>query len=131
LASAHRPKQLTLITILVFIFGIAMFVYWGLFILQGLPIDGIPILSEMVAACLAIITAIGLMRMKSWSLPCGLALAGLWSYGVIAGIQMVMENGLDFTSPFGALTDAILFPLILAFSVYMAIYLWQNRRVFE
>jgi hypothetical protein len=100
-------------------------------ILQGRPIEGIPILSEMVAACLAIITAVGLMRMKSWSLPCGLALAGLWAYGVIAGIQLVMENGLDFTSPFGALTDAILFPLILAFSIYMTIYLWRNRRVFE
>jgi len=127
----HRPKQLTFITALVLIFGVAMFVYWGLFILQGMPIEGIPILSEMVAACLAMITAVGLMRMKSWSLPCGLALAGLWAYGVIAGIQMVMENGLDFTSPFGALTDAILFPLVLAFSVYMAIYLWRNRRVFE
>jgi hypothetical protein len=85
----------------------------------------------MVAACLAIITAIGLIRLKSWSLPCSLALAGLWAYGVIAGIQLVLENGLDFTSPFGALTDAILFPLILAFSVYMAVYLWQHRRLFE
>jgi hypothetical protein len=131
MASAHRPKQLTLITILVCIFGITMFVYWGLFIIQGIPIDGIPILSEIVAACLAIITAIGLMRMKSWSLPCGLALAGLWAYGVIAGIQLVLEDGLDFTSPFGALTDAILFPLVLAFSIYMAVYLWRHRSLFE
>ena len=85
----------------------------------------------MVAACLAIVTAIGLIRMKSWSLPCSLALAGLWGYGVIAGIQMVLESGFDFTSPFGTLTDAILFPLILAFFVYMAMYLWRNRSVFE
>jgi hypothetical protein len=59
--------------------------------------------------------------MKRWCVPCSLALAGLWAYGVIASIQMVIENGLDFTSPFGARTDAILFPLILAFSVFMAV----------
>jgi hypothetical protein len=125
-----RPKQLTIITILVAIFGVAMFVYWGLFILQGIPIGGIPVLAEMVTACLAIITAIGLIRMKSWSIPCTLMLAGLWGYGVISGIQLVIENGLDFTSPFGALTDAILFPLILVFSIYMAITIWRNRREF-
>jgi hypothetical protein len=30
MASTHRPKQLTFITALVLIFGVAMFVYWGL-----------------------------------------------------------------------------------------------------
>lgn len=125
-----QSKQLNLITVLVSIFGIAMFIYWGMFILQGIPVDGIPILAEMVTACLAIVTAFGLIRRQKWSIPCALTLAGLWGYGVISGIQLVLENGLDFTSPFGALTDAILFPLILIFSVYMAMTVWRNRSVF-
>jgi hypothetical protein len=45
----------------------------------------------------------------------------LWDYGVIGGIGLVLQHGLDFMSPFGAITDAVLFPLILAFSVYMAV----------
>jgi hypothetical protein len=127
----QRPKQLIFITIMVALFGIAMFVYWGMFIIQQIPILGIPILSESITACLAIVTAIGIMRMKSWSVPFSLVLSGLWGYGVIAGIQLVLENGLDFSSPFGALTDAILFPLILIYAVYMAFYMWCNRSLFE
>ncbi len=129
--AVQQPKQFIAITIMILLFGVAMFVYWGLFIAQGIAIDGIPILAEIVTACLAIITGIGLLRMKKWSLPSSLVLAGLWSYGVISGIQLVLEKGLDFSSPFGAFTDAVLFPIILVFSIYMAIYFWRNRSLFE
>jgi hypothetical protein len=45
----------------------------------------------------------------------------MWGYGVIGGIGLVLQHGLDFTSPLGALTDAVLFPLILVFSIYLAL----------
>jgi len=114
---------------MVTLFGLAMFVYWGMYIIQQIPIEGIPILSEIVTACLAVVTGIGLIRMKSWSVPLSLVLAGLWAYGVITGIQLVFEKGLDFTSPFGTLTDAILFPMVLIYSIYMAIYMWRKRNL--
>lgn len=57
--------------------------------------------------------------------------AGLWAYGLLGGINLVIEHGLDFTSPFGAITDAVLFPLILIFAVYMAVVVWRNRERFQ
>jgi len=45
----------------------------------------------------------------------------MWGYGVIAGIGVVLKHGTNFDSPFGAITDAILFPLILRFAISMAV----------
>ena len=69
--------------------------------------------------------------MKSWSVATSLVLAGMWAYRVIGGIQLVFDHGLDFTSPFGALTDALLFPLVPIFASYMATYLLRHRGLFQ
>ena len=50
---------------------------------------------------------------------------------MLRGIQLVFEHGLDFSSPFGAITDAVLFPLILIFAVTMAVVVWRNRECFR
>jgi hypothetical protein len=60
----------------------------------------------------------------------GFVLAGMWIYGVVGGIALVLAEGLDFSSPIGALTDAIIFPLVLAFSISMVFYLWKRRNIF-
>jgi hypothetical protein len=121
---------LIVINILVMLFGLAMFVYWGMYLVQGLPTVGVPVLSEIVTAILAMCSAYGLFRLRSWSVASSLVLAGMWAYGVIGGIQLVFDHGLDFSSPFGALTDALLFPLVLIFAVSMAVYLWRHRKLF-
>lgn len=130
MSTTKRPRQLIFITFSVMVFGLAMLVYWGMFIFQQIPIEGVPIISELVTAFLAIISGIGFLKMKSWSVPLSLVLSGLWLYGVITGIQLVLENGLDFRSPFGALADAILFPMVMVYSIYMAIYIWRKRNLF-
>ncbi len=127
----QRPKQLIFITFLVFLLGIAMLVYWVLYFVRGMPLEGVPVLSELVTAALALITAMGLLHMKWWSLPFCLVLSGMWCYGVIGGINLVLEKGIDFSSPFGALTDTVLFPIVLAFALYMATYIWRHRELFH
>ena len=42
---------------------------------------------------------------------------------------MVLERGLDFTSPFGVIVDAILFPSIATFSFYLALVTWRSRHL--
>jgi hypothetical protein len=41
-----------------------MFIYWGMFVVQGMPLDRIPVLSELINAILAVISSIGLIRLK-------------------------------------------------------------------
>ncbi len=68
--------------------------------------------------------------MRRWSISTSLFTAGMWAYAVLGGIQLVLEEGLDFTSPFGASTDAVLFPLVLIFAVYLSLVVWRNRESF-
>jgi hypothetical protein len=124
-------KSLTAIAWVVLILGLAMVVYWTMFLFQKIPIGDIPILSESITALLAFVTGCGLLYRKEWAVPCSLVLAGMWSYGVIGGIGIVIERGLNFHSPFGAIADSILFPLILLFSLFMAITIWKNRERFN
>jgi hypothetical protein len=119
------------VAIVVLLLGGAMLVYWGMFLLQGMPVAGIPILSELANALLAVISGIGLLLRRKWSVPSSLFLAGMWTYGVLGGINLVLENGLDFSSPFGAVTDAVLFPLVLVFGIYAAGVVWRERRSFR
>jgi hypothetical protein len=126
----NPPVRLRVIAIVVLLLGLAMVVYWTMYLVQRLPIGTIPVLSESAAAILAFVTGIGLLLRKTWAVPCSLVLAGLWAYGVIGGIQVVLQFGLDFNSPFGAISDAILFPLILLFAIYMAITIWTKRKWF-
>jgi len=125
----RRTKGITAISIIIFIFGLLMVGYWTSYIWQGMPLKGIPLGSELVAAVLAIITAVGLFRMRPWSLATALILCGLWIYGVVGGINLVIENGLDFESPVGALTDTIIFVVVLICSVFIAIFLWRRYPV--
>ncbi len=125
-----RPRQLVFISATVFVFGLMMIAYWSAYIIQGMPLEGIPLASELVNAAAALVAACGLFRMKRWGYPAGLVLAGMWIYGVVGGIQLVVVEGLSFSSPMGALTDAIMFMLVLAFSIYVIVYLWRKQDLF-
>lgn len=128
---AKPPKSLSVIALVVLLLGLAMVVYWTMFLIQRMPIGDIPVLSESITALLALVTGLGLWYRKWWAVPCSLVLAGMWSYGVIGGIAVVLQRGLNFTSPFGAITDAILFPLILIFSIYMVVVIWRQQAWFR
>ena len=124
-------KAITIVGWLVFVLGLTMVVYWLLYIVRKMPMGDIPILSESITALLALITGFGLIQRKSWSVPYTLVLCGMWAYGVIGGIALVIQHGLSFESPFGALTDALLFPMILLFAVWLAGTIWCNREQFK
>jgi hypothetical protein len=128
---AKVPIKIRVIAIIVLIMGAAMLVYWGIFILQGISMDGIPVLSEFANSGLAFISGVGLLCLRKWSIPTSLFTAGMWAYGVLGGINLVLEKGLDFSSPFGAITDAILFPLILVFAVCLSLVVWRYRAAFH
>jgi hypothetical protein len=115
----------------VLLLGVGMVVYWTMFLVKRMPVGDIPVLSESIAALLALTTGCGLLFRKRWSVPCCLVLAGMWAYGVIGGIALVINHGLNFDSPFGAITDALLFPLILLFNIFMAITIWTQREYFS
>jgi hypothetical protein len=55
----------------------------------------------------------------------------MWVYAALGGVNLVLDHGLDFTSPFGALTDAVLFPLIFVFAVSLAFLAWRHRAAFN
>jgi hypothetical protein len=124
------PLSLRIVGMVVFILGLVMVVYWAMFLAQGMPVGDIPVLSEAVTAVLALVAGVGLLLRKAWAVPCTLVLAGMWAYGVIGGIALVLRHGLAFDSPFGARVDALLFPLILLFAVYLAVLVWRQRTWF-
>jgi hypothetical protein len=128
---SNAPRPLKVITFVIILLGLAMIVYWAMFLLKRMPVGDIPIISESVTALLALITGFGLLFGRRWAVPCCLVLSGMWGYGVIAGIGFVLRHGISFDSPFGAITDVILFPLILLFSIYMATVVWQKREWFR
>jgi hypothetical protein len=134
--TAAKPKSIIVVSLTVFILGLTMFGYWTKYILDGMPLENIPIIPEGIAAVLALLTGIGLFRLRQWSLASGLILCGLWIYGCVGGINLVfyhliVAGRLNFQSPVGAWTDAILFFLISAWSVFLAVYLWKMRRHFS
>ena len=130
-SDSKSSKSIRVIALVVLLLGLTMVVYWTMFLVQRMPVGDIPLFSESVTALLALVTGLGLWYRKYWAVPCSLALAGMWAYGVIGGIGLVLQHGLDFTSPFGAITDTILFPLILMFSITMAVVIWRQREWFR
>ena len=86
--------------------------YWSLYIARGMPLEGVPILSEFINAGLALLTGYGIFTLRSWALMTGFVLSGMWIYGVVGGLNMVIDKGLDFSSPIGALSDTIIFRMI-------------------
>ena len=127
----RSTKVVTMIGWLVLILGLSMVMYWVLYIIRQMPMGDIPILSESITALLALTTGYGILRRKPWALPSCLILSGMWAYGVIGGIALVFQRGLSFDSPFGSITDAILFPLILVYALWMAAAVWKNREQFQ
>jgi hypothetical protein len=127
----ETDRSMNAIGWLVLLFGIAMVVYWVLYLIRQMPTGGVPILSESVTALLALSTGAGLLRRKKWAVPFCFVLAGMWAYGLIGGIALVLQQGLSFESPFGAATDAALFPVILLFDLWMALTVWSNRLKFS
>ena len=123
----QKPKNIIALSVVVFIFGIMMVGYWISYLAKGLPLEGIPIASELINAALALVTAYGLFRMRPWSLATGLVLSGMWIYGVVQGINLVIEKGLAFSSPIGAFTDAVIFVIVFIFALFMIIFLWRKR----
>lgn len=123
-------RQLKISAWIVLILGVAKLFYWGMYYSQGMSLTGIPILSELVNAGLAILSGYGILRPCPWAYRFSIFTAGMWAYGALAGINMVIQNGLGFSSPFSAITDAILFPLILIFAIYLAAVVWKNRVYF-
>jgi len=127
------PKSSRVVTIiawLVLTLGLLMLIYWGLYLMRRMPTENIPILSESMTALLAFITGVGLLRRRPWAVPSCLFLSGMWAYGVIGGIALVFQQGLAFDSPFGSITDALMFPLILLYALWMATTVWKNRQEF-
>ena len=127
----RSTKVIDMIGWLVLLLGLTMIVYWSLYLIRKMPIGDIPILSESVTAILALATGFGLLRRKSWAVPFALVLCGMWAYGVIGGIALVLQHGLSFESPFSAITDALMFPLILLFSIWLGVTIWSNRERFK
>jgi len=125
-----KPKALILLASSVFIFGLMMWAYWIKYLLDDLPLKGVPLLPELVNATLALVTAYGLFRKRRWSLPAGFVLGGMWIYGVSGGLNLVLVEGLSFKSPIGAVSDAVIFVVVLIFSMGLISYLWKNRRLF-
>ncbi len=126
--------NLKILSVLIFILGLAMFGYWIKYIIDGLPLEDIPILSEGVAAVLALITGPGLYYRKKWSVPAGLLLCGFCLYGCMGGVNLVLYDlfvyeELKYTSPIGALTDAVLFVVIIIFALVLAVFLWKRREL--
>lgn len=126
----RRPRALTAVAIVCLGFGLSMFGYWTLYFARGMPAVGIPIGSELINACVAVAAAIGMLKLRRWGYALGLLAAGMWIYGLTGGIGMVLEKGLAFESPIGALSDAILFVVVLAFAITMAGYLYRKRELF-
>lgn len=124
--------SLKILSVVIFVLGLMMFGYWIKYIIDGLPLKDIPILSEGIAAILALITGPGLYFRKKWSLPAGLVLCGFWLYGCLGGVNLVLYdlivyNELKYISPIGALTDAVLFIVIIIFAIILAAFLWKRR----
>lgn len=128
-----KSKSLIIFSVIIFVLGLTMFAYWTKYILDGMTLKNIPIASEGIAAVLALITGIGLYKEKSWSLFTGLSLSGLWIYGCVTGINMVVydlivSKKLNYESPIGSLTDAIIFIFVTAFAIILIFYLWKIRK---
>jgi hypothetical protein len=129
-----KPKSIIIISIIIFLLGLIMFGYWTKYIIDGMPLKSVPIASEGIAAILSLVTGIGLFQMRKWAFVTGILVSGFWMYGCIGGINLVLydlvvHKQLNFQSPLGAWTDAILFIVITAWAVFLVIYLWKMRKI--
>jgi len=128
-----KPTSIIVFSIIIFLLGLMMFGYWTKYIIDGMPLKSIPIASEGIAAILALITGVGLFQMRKWSFATGILVSGFWMYGCIGGINLVLydllvHKQLNYQSPIGAWTDAILFIVITALATILVIYLWRMRK---
>jgi len=123
-------RGVRILAVIVLVLGLMMIGYWTAFIKQGMPLEGIPIASEIVTALTALVAALGLYRMKRWGYVISLVVAGMWIYAVVSGFQFVATEGLDFSSPIGARLDLLAFIIVLLFSLFLIGYLGKRRELF-
>ena len=123
-------RGIRILAVIVLIFGLMMVGYWTAFIMQGMPLEGIPIASEITTALTALVAATGLYRMKRWGYVMSLVVAGMWIYAVVSGFQFVATEGLDFSSPIGARLDLLAFIAVFLFSLFLIGYLGRRRELF-
>jgi len=123
-------------SIIIFIFGLAMIGYWAKYLIDEMPLEHVPIIPEGITIILAILTGIGFFRVKKWSFVTGILLSGFWMYGCISGINIVLydlikHGELKYQSPIGAFTDAILFIIVTCFAVFLVIYINKIERLLK
>lgn len=128
-----KPKSIIVFSIIIFLLGLMMFGYWTKYLIDRMPLKSIPIVSEGIAAALALVTGIGLFKMRKWAFVTGILVSGFWMYGCIGGINLVLydlivEKRLKYQSPIGVWTDAILFIVITIWAIVLVIYLWRMRK---
>ena len=109
-----------------------MIAYWTKYLIDGMPLRNVPLIPEGLASFLAAATGIGLLRMRPWALVTGMVLGGFWMYGCIGGVNMVVydlivHKQLQYQSPIGPLTDALLFIAVTCWAAFMVASIWRNR----
>ena len=124
----HRGVRI--LAVIILIVGLMMIGYWIAFIMQGMPLEGIPIASEITTALTALVAAFGLFRIRRWGYVISLVVAGMWIYAVVSGFQFVAAEGLDFSSPIGARLDLVAFIAVFLFSLFLISYLGKRSELF-
>lgn len=126
----EKPKGIWVISAIILILGLAMMGYWIAYVKQGMSLEGVPLASEILTALTALVAAYGLYRMKRWGYVASLLVAGMWVYAGVSGIGLVATKGLEFSSPIGAMSDLVVFILLLFFCCFLIGYLWRREDLF-
>jgi len=126
-----RPWSIVILSAVMCLFGLMMLGYWALYIRQGMPLEHIPLASEILTALAAMVAAYGLYKLKRWGLVASLVVAGMWIYAVVNGIFLLLAEGFAVASPIGAMTDLIAFVLTLIFSLLLIGYLGKRQTLFR
>jgi len=133
--TGQMPRNILVISSIMIVLGLMTLGYWTLYLTKGLPLDDIPLAAEGINAVLAIITGIGLLKRKKWAFATGILVSGFWLYGTIGGLNIflydiMVHQKLNYQSPIGGWTDAILFVITAIWAIILFVTLWRNRKSF-
>ncbi len=126
-----RPRGILIVSVVMSTLGLIMLVYWAAYVSRGLPLEDIPLVSEILTALGAIAAAYGLYRLRRWGYILSLVVAGMWIYAVVNGIFLLVRERFAVASPIGSVSDFFAFVLTLVFSVFLIRYLWKHPALFE
>lgn len=126
-----RPGSVAIISTIMCIFGLMMLGYWAAYIYRGMSLKDVPLLSEILTALAAITAGYGLYKMSRWGYVLSLVVAGMWIYAVVNGIFLLLMERFAVASPVGPASDFFAFILTMMFSVYLIIFLWKQKALFE